>query len=83
MNPFVLYCLHQVGRGYGDSSIVRFFCCIHLQRGHGIGGILRGFWQWIKLIIWKGAKSLGCETMRTGCKIFPTYHVTHHLTCNS
>jgi hypothetical protein len=70
MNPLVRYYLHQAGRGYGDSSIGPIYSAPHiLQRGHGIGSVLTGFWRWIKPILWKGTKSLGRETMRTGGKI--------------
>jgi hypothetical protein len=70
MNPLVRYYLHQAGGGYGDNSIGPIYSAPPiLQRGHGIGSVLTEFWRWIKPILWKGAKSLGRETMRTGGKI--------------
>jgi hypothetical protein len=70
MNTLVRYYLHQAGRGYGDSSIGPIYSTPPiLQRGHGIDSVLTGFWRWIKPILWRGAQSLGRETMRTGGKI--------------
>jgi hypothetical protein len=48
-----------------------------IQRGHGIGSVLRGLFRTVRSIFWSGAKflgretfkALGRETLRTGCKI--------------
>jgi hypothetical protein len=34
-----------------------------------MGSVLRGYWRWIKPILWSGAKTLGRESVRTGDKI--------------
>ena len=70
MNPIVRYYLHQEGRGYRGTDIGPIYSVPHfVQRGHGIGSVLTGFWRWIKPILWSGAKILGRESVRTGGKI--------------
>ena len=70
MNPIERYYLHQAGRGYGDTDIGPVYSVPHfVQRGHGIGSVLTGFWRWIKPILWSGAKTLGRESVRTGGRI--------------
>ena len=70
MNPIERYYLHQAGRGYGDTDIGPVYSIPHfVQRGHGIGSVVTGFWRWIKPILWSGAKTLGRESVRTGGKI--------------
>jgi hypothetical protein len=62
--------LHQAGRGYGDTDIGPVYSVSQfVQRGHGIGSVLTGFWRWINPILWSGAKTLSRESMRTGCRI--------------
>ena len=62
--------MHQAGRGYCDTDIGPVYSVPHfVQRGHGIGSVLTGFWRWIKLILWSGAKTLGRESVRTGGRI--------------
>ena len=70
MNPIERYYLHQAGRGYGDTDIGPVYSVPHfVQKGHGIGSVLTGFWRWIKPILWSGAKTLGRESVRTGGRI--------------
>ena len=70
MNPIVRYYLHQAGRGYGSTVIGPIYSIPQfVQRGHGIGNVLTGFWSWIKPILWSGAKTLGRESVRTGGNI--------------
>jgi len=62
--------LHQAGRGYGDTDVGPVYSVPHfVQRGHGIGSVLTGFWFWIKPILWSGSKTLGRESVRTGVRI--------------
>ena len=64
------YCLHQAGRGYGGNDIGPVYSVPRfVQRGHGIGSVLTGFWRGIKPILWSGAKTLGRESVRTGGNI--------------
>ena len=70
MNPIERYCFHQTGRGYGDTDIGPVYSVPHfVQRGHGIGSVLKGFWRWIKPILWSGAKTVGRESVRAGGRI--------------
>ena len=70
MNPIERYYLHQAGRGYDDTDIGPVYSVPHfVQRGHGIGSVLTGFWRWIKPILWSGAKILGRESVRAGGRI--------------
>jgi hypothetical protein len=56
--------------GYGGTGIGPVYSVPHfVQRGHGIGSVLTGFWRWIKPILWSGAKTLGRESVRTGGRI--------------
>ena len=65
MNPIVRYYLHQAGRGYRGTDIGPIYSVpLFVQRGHGIGSVLTGFWRWIKPIFWSGAKTLGRESVR-------------------
>jgi len=70
MNPIKRYYLHQAGRGYGNTDIGSVYSVSHfVQRRHGIGSVLTGFWRWIKPIFWSGANTLGRESVRTGGRI--------------
>ena len=70
MNPIERYYFHQAGCGYGDTDIGPVYSDPHfVQRGHGIGSVLTGFWRRIKPIFWSGAKTLGRESVRTGGRI--------------
>ena len=70
MNPIVQYYLHQAGRGYGGTDIGPIYSVQHfVQRGHGIGSVLTGFWRWIKPMLWGAAKTLGRESVCTGGNI--------------
>jgi len=60
MKPIEKYYLHQAGLGYSDTDIGPVYSVPQfVQRGHGIGSVLTGFWRWIKPILWSGAKTLG------------------------
>ena len=70
MNTIERYYLHQEVRRYVYTDIGPVYYVPHfVQRGHGIGSVLTGFWRWIKPIVWSGAKTLVRESVRTGGKI--------------
>lgn len=71
MKPLVRYYLRQAGRSSsrGDDSGPIYFTPHFLQRGHGIGSFLGGLWRVVRSIIWRVAKTLGSETIRTRGKI--------------
>lgn len=70
MDPLVLYYLNQAGRGQGSDGIGPVYALPPFyQRGHGIGSFLGGLWRMVRPILWKGAKTVGRETLRTGGQI--------------
>ena len=90
MNPLVRYFLHQAGRGTDNGMGPVYALPLFHQRGYGIGSYLGGLWQMVTPIIWRGAKTVGRETLRTGRKILsdiaendssdvkPRYFVSKH-----
>jgi hypothetical protein len=69
MNPLVQYYLHQAGRGKTDGIGPVYVLPPFHQRGYGIGSYLSGLWRVFRPFLWKGAKRVGRETLRTGGKI--------------
>jgi hypothetical protein len=69
MNPLVRYYLHQAGRGNNDGIGPVYAVPPVYQRGYGIGSYLSGLWRVVRPILWRGAKRVGRETLRTGGKI--------------
>jgi hypothetical protein len=76
MDPLVLYYSRQAGRGREYIGSI-YSTAPFVQRGHGLGGILAGFFRTLRPILWSGAKSvskeafkaLGREALRTGGNI--------------
>jgi len=42
---------------------------LYLQRGHGIGNFFGIIFGWVRPLMWRGAKTMCRETLRTGGKI--------------
>ena len=72
MNPLVRCYLHQAGRGKDDGIGSVYAVPPFHQRGYGIVRYLGGLWRVFRRILWRGAKTVGIVTLRTGGK-FLTY----------
>jgi hypothetical protein len=57
------YYIHQVGKGYPVFARRRY------QRGHGLGSNFGGLFKAAMPLLKKGAKTLGCEALKTGLNI--------------
>jgi hypothetical protein len=57
------YYIYQAGKGYPMFAGRRY------QRGHGLGSIFGGLVKAAMPLLKKGAKTLGCEALKTGLNI--------------
>ena len=71
MDPLLRYYLNQAGRGIGGRGCIGPIYSVPpiYQRGYGIGSFLCSLWRMVRPILWRGAKTVGRETLRTGGKI--------------
>jgi len=74
MKPLGQYYIRHAGGGGGgrgsDSGIGPIYSVPpFIQRGHGIGSLLRGLWRIVRPVLWSSAKSLGRKALRTGGNI--------------
>jgi len=72
MDLHVRYYLHQAGRVKHDGIGSIYAAPPFLQRGYGIGNFLEGLWRIVRPVLWRGAKTLGREKLRTGGDICRT-----------
>ena len=69
MDPLVRYYLHQAGRG-ADNGIGPVYAVPPFrQRGYGIGSFVGGILRMVPKILWRDAKTVGRETLRTSGKM--------------
>jgi len=66
MDPLLRYYLNQAGRGKNNDIGPVYATPLVLQRGYGVGSFLSGIWRVVRPILWRPAKALGRETLRTG-----------------
>ena len=57
------YYLNQAGRGYPVYVGTRY------QRGHGLGSIFGSLFKSAVPLLMRGAKTLGCEALKTGLNL--------------
>jgi len=71
MHPLEIYYLNQEGRGLTPSEGIGpvYAAPLYLQTGHGIGIFFVSLFRWVRPILWRGAKAVGRESLRTGGKI--------------
>jgi hypothetical protein len=77
MNPHSKYYIHQAGEGGGWGIGPIYSISPFVQRGHGIGDILGGFFRTLKPLFFTGIKTagkeaaiaIGREALRTGSGI--------------
>ena len=71
MHPLEIYYLNQAGRGLTPSEGIGpvYAAPLYVQCGHGIGNFFGSLFRWVRTILWRGAKAVSRETLRTGGKI--------------
>lgn len=74
-HPLEVYYLRQAGRGGGGSGRgihdigTIYSVSPFVQRGHGLGSFFSGLFRAVRPFLWRGAKVVGREALRTGGKI--------------
>jgi hypothetical protein len=72
-HPLELYYLQQAGRGGSGHSIhdigLVYSVSPFVQRGHELGCFLGGLFRTVRTFLWRGARVVGREALRTGGKI--------------
>jgi len=67
MHPLKAYYLNTAGCGLTHSRgiVPEYSAPLYPQRVHGIGNFFGSFFRWVPSLIWRGAKAVGLETLRT------------------
>ena len=68
MDPLVRYYLHQAGRSTDNGKGPVYAVPLFHQRLYEIGSYLGVLWRMVRPIVWRGAKTVGLETLHTGGK---------------
>ena len=61
--------LSKSGGSFSEGIGPVYTAPLYLQRGHGIGFFFSSLFRWVRTILWRGAKAVSRETLRTGGKI--------------
>ena len=70
MHELEVYYLNQAGHGLTTQEIGPVYSArFYLQPGRGIGNFFGSLFRWVRPFLWRGAKAVGLETLRTGSKI--------------
>ena len=71
MHPLEVYYLHKAVRGLTQSGWIGpvYAAPLFLQWEHGTGNFFFSLLRWVRLILWRGAKAVGCETSLSGGNI--------------
>ena len=71
MHPLEIYYLNQASCGLTPSEGIGpvYAAPLYLRRGYCIGHFFGSLFRWVRPILWRRAKVVGRETLRTGGKI--------------
>ena len=68
MDQYTRYYVNQSGSGGGEIGPV-YRASFRVHRGNGLGSFFRGFFRFVKPLLYSGAKAVEKEALKTGSNI--------------
>jgi hypothetical protein len=60
------YTRYNFKQSSGGSIVPEYRASFRVQRGHGIGSLLKGLFHFVKPLLFSGPKAVGKEALKTG-----------------